>query len=216
MTRTPNADPAHLKSRRSLAALRDALIVLLERKSFEDLTVRDLVDEAGIGTATFYRHYPDKAALLDAVAKAEIEAFVKLALALMHTAGEQDRALALVDYVAQHRKLWTALLAGGAAGVMRHGIVSRLEEEVGSGLPDGEGWVPPGLGIVFGATATVEIIAWWLRQNEDVSREQVAEYLDKLAIAPTLHREPSRRNLSFEGGSITLQIDGTVRIVSGS
>lgn len=213
MPRTSNADPKHLKSRRSLASLSDALVLLLERKSFDDVTVRDLAAEAGIGTATFYRHYPDKGALLDAVTNAEIDAFVELAMALLGEAGEKARALALIDYVSQHKRLWTALLAGGAAGMIRQGIVGRLEKEIGSGLPEGQGWVPAELGIAFGATATVEIIVWWLRQEQSVDREQVAEYLDRLAIAPTLSRGPHARPVTYVGKAITLRVDGSLCIL---
>ena len=49
-----------LRVKRTKKALTDAFIRLLSRKSFEDITVNELCDEAGIRRATFYKHYTDK------------------------------------------------------------------------------------------------------------------------------------------------------------
>ncbi len=42
-----------------------ALLELLERQPLEAITIREITDAAGVGYATFYRHYATKAALLD-------------------------------------------------------------------------------------------------------------------------------------------------------
>ncbi len=49
-----------LRVKRTKRALTEAFMKLLTRKSFEDITVNELCDEAGIRRATFYKHYTDK------------------------------------------------------------------------------------------------------------------------------------------------------------
>ena len=64
---TEATDPRILRSRRMLM---EALARLLIKKEFEDISVQDIADEATLNRATFYLHYPDKNALLQAMATA--------------------------------------------------------------------------------------------------------------------------------------------------
>jgi len=69
MSQAPQAgiettDPRILRSRRMLM---DSLVRLLTKKEFEDISVQEIADEATLNRATFYLHYPDKAALLQAM-----------------------------------------------------------------------------------------------------------------------------------------------------
>ena len=47
--------------------LMDSLAKLVSRKSFEDISVQEIADEATLNRNTFYLHYPDKTALLQAM-----------------------------------------------------------------------------------------------------------------------------------------------------
>jgi AcrR family transcriptional regulator len=59
-----STDPRIVRSRRMLM---DALAKLLTQKEFEDISVQEIADEATLNRATFYLHYPDKGALLQAM-----------------------------------------------------------------------------------------------------------------------------------------------------
>src|ERR1700675_4681908 len=61
---TGTTDPRILRSRRMLT---EALARLLTKKEFEDVSVQEIADEATLNRATFYLHYPDKNALLQAM-----------------------------------------------------------------------------------------------------------------------------------------------------
>lgn len=58
-------DPRILRSRHMLM---EALAKLLTRKSFDDISIQEIADEATLNRATFYLHYPDKNTLLQAMA----------------------------------------------------------------------------------------------------------------------------------------------------
>ncbi|MBE6127531.1 MAG: TetR/AcrR family transcriptional regulator [Erysipelotrichaceae bacterium] len=55
---------------RSKKALRESLIQLLQERSFDKVTVKDICAHAGINKMTFYSHYQDKYDLLDDCGKA--------------------------------------------------------------------------------------------------------------------------------------------------
>lgn len=60
-------DPRILRSRRMLM---ESLAKLLIKKNFEDISVQEIADGATLNRATFYLHYPDKSALLQAMTSA--------------------------------------------------------------------------------------------------------------------------------------------------
>jgi AcrR family transcriptional regulator len=57
--------------RRTRQFLQGALRTLLQAKSFEALSVQDIADAATVNRATFYDHYTDKFALLEAMVAGE-------------------------------------------------------------------------------------------------------------------------------------------------
>jgi AcrR family transcriptional regulator len=67
-------DPRILRSRRMLM---DSLAKLLTEKEFEDISVQEIADEATLNRATFYLHYPDKNALLQAMSDARFRGLIE-------------------------------------------------------------------------------------------------------------------------------------------
>lgn len=64
---------------RTKEAIRQALIRLIEEKGFEELTVRDIANEANINRGTFYTHYEDKHDLMKECQKEIMEGMSQIA-----------------------------------------------------------------------------------------------------------------------------------------
>jgi len=64
-------DPRVTRTRK---LIRDALTSLLVEKSFAAITVQDVAERATINRATFYAHYADKFALVDALVREDVAA----------------------------------------------------------------------------------------------------------------------------------------------
>jgi len=176
---------------RTRAALRRALLKLLELKHFDQITVRDIAAEARIGYATFFRHHESKSELLEDIAEEQIGNLMALAVPLLLAADTRGSCLALCRYVDEHRAIWSALLTGGAAGAMREEFL-RQAMQLGSVQVQRSGWLPVELGAIYGVGATVEILAWWLRQPRDFTMERIAEIIDRLVVTPAVGRNRAR------------------------
>lgn len=71
--RSLRADPRVTRTRK---LIRDALTSLLGQKSFEAITVQDVAERGTINRATFYAHYTDKFALLNALIREDVVAYL--------------------------------------------------------------------------------------------------------------------------------------------
>jgi AcrR family transcriptional regulator len=97
---TEPTDPRILRSRRMLM---DSLVKLLKKKEFEEISVQDIADEATLNRATFYLHYPDKNALLQAMTDARFRALIERRAITFTDCHGALRAIALgvCDYLAE-------------------------------------------------------------------------------------------------------------------
>lgn len=150
---------------RSAQALRDAMMALLDHRPFEQITVREICNQAGIHYATFFRHHPTKESLLESIAKDEIAELNELTLAIRGADDFEAGFQALFAYVEDHRRLFSTLLNGGAGAAMREEWV-RQSRQVAAREDPINSWLPTELGTVCAATLIAETIAWWVAQPE--------------------------------------------------
>jgi AcrR family transcriptional regulator len=177
--------PLDARMVRSRAALRDALLELLQVKALDQITVREITQRAAIGYATFFRHYPDKETLLDDLAAQQIRDLLGLALPVLYASDSRAACLALCAFVDEHRRLWSALLAGGAAGAMREELLRGAREIAATHAPPDDD-LPPDLKVAWAVGGVIDILTWWLQQSRHHPREQIAEILDRLVVSPIL------------------------------
>jgi AcrR family transcriptional regulator len=196
LSRTAREGPSDARQVRSRTALTNALLELLEEKPFDQLTIREISARAGTGYATFFRHYATKEALLSDVASEEIADLLARTIPVLHDSSSYETTRALCCHVAEHRNLWTALLTGGAAGIVREEFI-RQARKLPREFARPKSWLPADLGVVYGTGGTIDLLAWWLSQEEAYTPEQIAGILNRLIIAPLVGAEhalmPERR-----------------------
>lgn len=170
--------------RRSRANLRQAFVDLLTMRSLEQITIRDIAASAGVGYTTYFRHYPNKEALLEDVIVEEITRLTDFTLPVYDTADSLAACVSLCTYVDQHRALWTALLAGGAAGAVKEELLRQGRKA--SAARSDENGLPAELGVALATAVTVELLTWWLRQPSPWPVDRVARILNEAGIKPTM------------------------------
>src|SRR3954470_4793055 len=112
-TQSPAARAIDPRVRRTRDRLGDALIELLQQKSFDSITVQEVLDRAGVGRSTFYVHFKDKQDLF----LSDVDEFLALFASLLDRHGEPlDRVAPVREFcahVAESRALHDALVASG-------------------------------------------------------------------------------------------------------
>lgn len=188
---TPKTEAAiDRRIRRTRKAIRAAFQELLHGTSLEQITIREIADKADVSYTTFFRHYPDKEAVLADLANDQVVRLLDLCLPLVNVRNEDTYAacLATCEYIDKDRLLWTALLTGGAAGTIRTTFIERTLERA-AGMPRSHDWLPVDIGTTLAVGITLDLLTWWLGRARDTSPEHIAGMLDKLLTAIVRRRK---------------------------
>lgn len=176
----PSSSSRDARAVRSAQALQEGLLALLGKKTFDQITVRDICAQSGVHYATFFRHHATKESLLEEIAKYQIEQLNELTMAIRATEDFQGGFRALCTYVDEHRLLWSTLLNGGAGGAMREEWLRQSRKVAAKETPVNT-WLPPDLGTLCAASLIAETLAWWVRQPVGTYRvDEVAGILYRL------------------------------------
>jgi len=164
-------------------ALRLALLELLDNKSLEQITIREIAGTAGVGYNTFFRHHEDKEALLRDIATEEIARLLELSMTTLDASNSLEASRALCRYVAEHEALWSTLLTGGAANFLREEFIRLTQEKAPSRIASSSTF-PAAIGIRLVAAGTLELLGWWLEQDERMPIDELAAIYERLVVTP--------------------------------
>lgn len=175
-------DPRAVRSRE---ALHRALLTLLESKQIDQITIRDIAAESGVGYTTYFRHYPTKEALFEAVVAEQIDGMFKVSLPMVDAQDVQSAAMALFAYVRRNSRLWITLLTGNAAGTVREQLLRRARA-VAAPRSRADAWMPPEVGVILIVGGLIELLGWWLQQRHPIPIERVTEIFVRVVMTPAI------------------------------
>jgi AcrR family transcriptional regulator len=177
---------------RTREALRQAMIDLASESPLESITVRAIAARAGVGYATFFRHYVDKEALLADVADVLTVAFLDQVRPLLRQKDRRGAARSLCAFVEDHLPIHQALIAGGAGETVRAGMLRQTLETLGRARPQAADDPLDELLLFHLTSAILNLLAWWLRNRDRVNAETMAEIIERTVLTPvgSLRRQP--------------------------
>ena len=178
--------PLDVRQVRTRGALRDAFLALIGDRRYDDVSIGEIAQAAGIGYATFFRHYRDKDALLADIADGLITETMDKLAPLALAAESRVAALTLCRFVADRRSIFTPLLVGGARNAIREEILARSIRQVDLSQTAKVSWMPESLSAVHMVTSVITIIGWWLEHGTDRSAEEMSVIIDRLVLAPAV------------------------------
>lgn len=178
---------------RTRQLLNDALMSLIVEKSYESITVQNIIDRANLGRSTFYAHYQDKEDLLLSGMKKVVHSLiggVENSPMADEGNGESRRILSTLPifrHAQEQFRLHKAMVAGRGMEVILKTIQNHLsghiQEQIELLLPDGQTpSVPPPVMATYLAGALLTLLTWWLDHNMPYPPEQMDEMFQVLAM----------------------------------
>lgn len=163
-------------------ALKNAVIELMNEKSFDDITIQDLSDRANVSRGTIYLHYVDKYDLLDKL----IETHIQELRERCEAAADLDfvtGSLIWTEYFEDNYSFFSLMLASKGAPYFRSRFLNFLLEEFMDEVDVTQGsnqGLNKDLIVRFVASAYVGVIEWWFENERPIPHQALAEQLGSL------------------------------------
>lgn len=165
----------------------NALTKLLEQKSIEEITVREITDLAGINRGTFYLHYVDKYDLLEKSVNTLILQLRDIGVSVMKPIEEYDTpdekkedvvsSLTFVfEYVKDNGRFIRSLLSENSTYSFHHKFNEILKDTFIEQLKVAEPRVPPLYLAAAMSYAFQGLINTWLRNDMKETPREMGEY----------------------------------------
>ena len=177
------------RTRQKLAA---ALIDLTLEQGYDTITIQDITTRASVGYRTYFRHYPDKEALLADVLRAtvaELRQMMGNPAAPEANQGPYMQFLSpeggrlLFEHIQTQSDLYRVLLAGGPVAL--DPIMSYGRQEASASLgPTLPGPLPPAIVANHLVTTTIDLVRWWLDNDMPYPPAEMGRYLALLTTLP--------------------------------
>lgn len=179
---------------RTKIAIRDALVFLIEKKGFDNLSVSEIAVRANINRGTFYLHYRDKFELLEQTLNDVIKDVKKIFISSKSLKFsdflDQDRPLPITveifEYLKENEALMRVIfgLGGGITfqGKFRKAVEDTLKLGFLGGLTQENFLVPRQYLISYILYAHFGVIESWLETGCKESPQEMARILSKLTL----------------------------------
>lgn len=163
--------------------LREAILTLLQEKSIDKVTVKEVCQLAGLNRGTFYLHYDSPASLLKDVENQFVAENMRYFDAYWNTQRQMNFMDALFDCIIRNRDVCRVLLSSNADPQFLRSVTALVRgstvEEWGREFPDLD---PKELDFVFdfifsGVTA---LIIKWLDGQIELSAQELARRVERL------------------------------------
>lgn len=167
---------------RTRALLLDALLDLIVERSYEEISVQDIVDRANVGRSTFYVHFLDKRELLLTGVDGMQELLAQQSGAPDPTAPPIQRllrfSLPLLQHVQQNLRFCRALLGPHSGAIVAPRVERLLTElvraELAACLSRGATpAVPLDAVIQYTVSAFLGMLQWWMDQPAPCPAEEL-------------------------------------------
>lgn len=171
--------------RRTRAALGQALLDLAGERPFEAITVRELVDRADVGYATFFRHYASKEALLLEVFGGIVGELADLLQPTAEQGRLEEAGRQLFDYVARHEARLRILFAAQRGTAVERGVRAVVEARILASRgfrPPAD--VPADLAAHHLVSSSLALVAWWLEHGMPYGVERMGRVYARLVVGP--------------------------------
>ena len=181
-----------LRVKKTKSALNEAFLKLLSEKSFEEITVNELCDAAGVRRATFYKHYADKLSFLTAYTRSLRAKFDSSTLDIDASVPNKEYYVAygkrIVNFISENMNAFKNIIDSELFPLVLSVILEQnykdtcrhLSESADSGIPLVASVSSTASMFVGGIAA---VIYTWLKLGKEETPEEIAEEIGSLISA---------------------------------
>jgi AcrR family transcriptional regulator len=172
-----------LRVQRTHRLLREALIALMDEREYEQITVREITQQAQVGYKTFFRHYENKQALFLVILEEALVEFQEVLLPA--TAGSEvaeRNTLTAVQFAAKNGTLMKAVFHSPFSTELMAPLVAFGLQEGKTSFGGTE--LPDDLVAHHFIATMISLLKWWLDHDKPCSAEEMAAYINQLLIQP--------------------------------
>ena len=179
-------DKPDRRSQRTRRLVISAMLELMAEKSYDAITVQDLLDRANIGRSTFYSHYFDKEDVLASLAEQMLE-MLRKPLSQRDAGQGIIPSLELFQHALQNQQHFRAMLRGHAREVVwdaaQASLSRTIEQTLAATLATKRSpSVPLTVMSQYLAGAFLNLLKWWLEAEMPYSPAQMDEMFQQLAL----------------------------------
>ncbi|HEX5380182.1 MAG TPA: TetR/AcrR family transcriptional regulator [Phenylobacterium sp.] len=164
---------------RTKAALVGAFVSLVLDRRYDQITVADIVERAGVGRSTFYEHYDNKDELLT---EGLTGPFAVLA-DMVTGACDPVRILETIEHFWENRRVGNVLFAGPTRQLVMRTLAGAIEQRLLSkSRATSPSELPAPLASAYLASAQIGLLSEWLSGHTSCPSAVVADALQRMAI----------------------------------
>lgn len=175
------------RQQKTRKAIFEAFSKLLEKKSYNNITVQEIIDEANIGRSTFYAHFETRDELLNSICS---EIFGHIFSNVLNAEEHHDfskeesnlsnRLIHLLYHLREKKNDIIVLLSGESSDLFM-GYFKKYLEQLFREYQDSYTFdVPTDFVINHYVSSFADDVRWWIRDDMRTSPEKVVEYYNLL------------------------------------
>ncbi len=163
--------------------LRTALVELMQKKPFSEITIKEICEQADLNRTTFYLHYTDQFALLSDVENEVYQKTLEYLQNVKPTADAPGMIEAFLNYIKSNASLFRILFFDAGSEGFRSRFIRNMLGSLRFNIPlscaaEEEPYV-----LCFLMQGSVHMIIEWIRRDFDIEARTLA-----LLIYQTCHR----------------------------
>lgn len=176
------------RQQKSKKIIFEAFGVLLAKKSYNHITVQEIIDLANIGRSTFYAHFETKDELLNSMCDQIFGHIFSTVLSAEknHDFSNDNNSVSsklthLLYHLKEQQTTIVSLLSGESSDIFMRYFKTYLTRLFSQQDLTADLYIPKDFVINHYASSFAEAIKWWVNENMNSSPEKIVEYFVSLS-----------------------------------
>lgn len=171
--------PESRRTKMTKRLIRSALVELMDEKTLERITIKELCERADVNRTTFYLHYSDQRSVLN-----DIKETVCKKTVAMITASNFSDPTAFVEqflcYIRENDRVFRILFMNDEGDSFRFALMDSAARELLHYLPASSDPQSDAFGLAYIMAGSLSIIIEWMKTGYERSPKELAHFIYRI------------------------------------